>query len=223
MVGGGGESFAELIQNDSLIRERMLSRSCRQHDLRSGTQIPDNPASKYEANRDELRATQYAAENRAAAGIISKELEQEPRDTVEKKICTEDLAIELLAGEHPGEQKKDSQFHRGLKQLSRFESLAERRTDNFMGQGIGEGHTPEVGRWFSIAAASGKTAEASDGMAHSKPGSKRVASGEGGHVVSAQEPPGCDEGCDQAARKNSASLQGIEAEDFAKILPVNVS
>ena len=134
MVGGGGESFAELIQNDSLIRERMLSRSCRQHDLRSGTQIPDNPASKYEANRDELRATQYAAENRAAAGIISKELEQEPRDTVEKKICTEDLAIELLAGEHPGEQKKDAELDRRFKQLSRLKRFVQWSSDESSSQ-----------------------------------------------------------------------------------------
>ena len=96
---------------------RALAGRGSQDDLGGRPQVPDNSAGENKPYRDELGSAQNSAENRAAARVITKEFQEKSRNTVEKKVCPENLAIEFLAFEHPGEKEEDAQLDRRLKQL----------------------------------------------------------------------------------------------------------
>src|SRR5271170_3560469 len=79
----------------------------------------------------------------------------------------------------------------------------------------GESYSPEMSGGLSPAASGGKTANPPNRMAERQAWSKRIASGQGRHVMLADVPGGCGKCPNQSARKNSACLQRIQAENIA--------
>src|ERR1700757_2039587 len=76
---------------------------------------PDDSAEKDENDGNQLRAGHETAEYGAAARIAAQEFEKVPRHAVQDQIGTDDLAIELLALEHPGEHEEVGELHGGFK------------------------------------------------------------------------------------------------------------
>ena len=140
----------------------LLARGRCQNYFRRGSQVPDKPAGEHEADRDELGSAHDSSEHRAAAGIVSKELKKEPRNTIEKKICPKNLAVEFLAFKHPGKDEEDAQFHSGLEQLCGFEGMPQWSSDELLRERIGKCHAPEVVCRFSVAASCRKATESSN-------------------------------------------------------------
>ena len=70
---------------------------------------------------------------------------------------------------------------------------------------------------FSIAAACGETADPTDCVAQGQPRCERIAGRKRRHVVFADVPGGSEQRANQAARKNPARLQRVDAEDLARI------
>src|SRR5690349_20176735 len=88
---------------------------------------------------------------------------------------------------------------------------------------IGKGHTPEVGRRFSVAAPRREATQPPNGMPDGKPGRKGVTRRQGRHLVFTQEPPRYDERGNQPAREHTACLQSIERKNLAQVLAVHVA
>ena len=86
---------------------------------------PNYTAKNHQADRDQLGSAHEAAEYYAAAGIAAQELEEEAGHTVEHEISGEDLAIELLALQHPHQQEKVRQLYRELEKLGGLEGYVQ--------------------------------------------------------------------------------------------------
>lgn len=190
--------------------------------LGHGAKVPDQAASQHQSDGDQLGSAQRTAEDRAPAGVVADELEEETRDTVQEQIRAEDLPLKLLSHQQPAENEEDSQLDSGLKQLCRLECLTEGSAYNFMRQGIGESNAPEVIGRLSVAASGGEAAEPANGVAHGQSRGKGVAGTQGGHFVLAHEPC-CYRKCrDQASREHASCLQGFERENLAEVFAIDV-
>ena len=83
-------------------------------------------------------------------------------------------------------------------------------------------HAPEVVSRFSVAASCCEAAKSSDGVPHSESRRKRVTRGQRGHFVLAEK-PGRDSKCsDEPSGKHAPGLQRGQAEDFARILKIEM-
>src|SRR5262249_56626665 len=114
-------------------------------------------------------------------GIASQEFDEEARDAVKKQISAENLPIEILALEHPGQQQKDSQLDGRLEQLSRLEGLIQGRSYQLLGQRICKRHSPKMVSGPAITAAGGEAAQPANAMADCQSRGKRVARGQRRH------------------------------------------
>ena len=75
-------------------------------------------------------------------------------------------------------------------------------------------HAPPVMGFFPIAASGGEAANAADGVAQGQPRCERVAGSESRHMI-LPDIPGCGyERRQQASGKDSAGLQGVDAENL---------
>ena len=102
---------------------RALAGRGSQDDLGGRPQVPDNSAGEDKPDCDQLRPAHGSSKQGPAAGIVAKEFQEKSRNTVEKKVCPENLAIEFLAFEHPGEKEEDAQLDRRFKQLGGLQSV----------------------------------------------------------------------------------------------------
>ena len=193
--------------------ENSLGRDC----FRSGAEPPDDASGEDQENGDQLGAAHEAAENDAASGVAAEKLQQEAGDAIKDQICGEDLAIELFALDHPGKQEEIGQLDGGLEKLRGLQGATEGRFRNAGCQRIGKSDSPEMIGRFAEAAAGGETADASDGVAESKPGRECIADAERGNLVTMDVPCGGGEGSDEAAGEDAPCLQGVEAEYLARI------
>src|SRR6185369_2115036 len=84
-------------------------------------------------------------------------------------------------------------------------------------QRVRERHSPEMMCFLAEAATCGKTAQTADGVAQGEPRCECIAGRKRRHVVFADVPGGSEQRANQAARKNSARLQRVDAEYLARI------
>ena len=162
-----------------------------------------------------MRAAHDATEDFSASGIVAQEFQKKAGDSVQKKIGPKNLAIELLALEHPHQSKKNRQFSRRFQQLRRFQRLVQRRARPIIRQRIGKRNSPEMMCRFAVAASGGETSYTPDGVTDRQSGSKSVASGERRHVMFPDKPGSGGECADQSSRKNATRLQCADAENFS--------
>ncbi len=85
-------------------------------------------------------------------------------------------------------------------------------------QRIRERHSPEMMGFFPKAATCGETTNSADRVSQRQPRRERVTGRERRHVVFADVPGGREQRANQAARKNSARLQSVNAENLARIV-----
>src|SRR6185312_10545223 len=78
---------------------------------------PHDAAEDDHADGDQLSERHGSAEDRAAAGIITIELEGEARNSVEECVCAEDLAGELFVLPDPEQQREEREFGREFVEL----------------------------------------------------------------------------------------------------------
>src|SRR5579864_6290350 len=93
-----------------------------------GTQPPDQSATEYQADRDQLGSAHRSAEDGAAAGIVAEIFEEESSDAVDEQEGAKDLAVEFPAFQQPHEEEEVCELDGELKELRGFERNAERRS-----------------------------------------------------------------------------------------------
>jgi|SRR5581483_1522369 len=178
-----------------------LSRCGGHGQFRGGAQVPDQAPGENQADGDQLRAGKNAAEDGATAGIVADEFDTEAGDTVEEQICAENLAIKFLSAEHPAQKKEDAELGGGFEELSGFarnQSIHEWRREEIL-----ERDSPPMGCRLAVAAAGGKTAEATDAMPDCQAWCECIAGSKRGHVMLSQKPPGNDERGDEASGEDA--------------------
>ena len=110
-------------QDDNSVRYKSARRR-RQNHFGRRPQVPDDSAGQNQTNGDQLGAAQYSSKYGAAAGIITQKLDKESRDPVQEQIGAENLSVEFLALEHPGQDEEDAKLGGRFKELSWLQRLA---------------------------------------------------------------------------------------------------
>ena len=82
---------------------------------------------------------------------------------------------------------------------------------------IAKHHAPEMMRLFAVAASSGETSHAADGVAQGESRRKSVAGSKSGHVMPAHVPPSGNKRGNQTTGKNASGLQRGNAENLARM------
>src|SRR5580704_3761177 len=136
----------------------LSSSLCCNRARRTAAEPPDHSAHDHQADRDELSARHDAAEYGAAAGIVPQEFQKIASYAIQDEVGCENLSIEALTREQPGQQHEVRKLDGRFKELSRFEGMTERRPHQLVGDWIIERHTPPRGGGLSPAAARGEAA-----------------------------------------------------------------
>src|SRR5215472_11591693 len=189
---------AETLLRITSVLEGSASCCCNRH-FGHGAEVPDQATRQHQPDRDQLGSAQCAAEDRAAAGVVADELEEEARNSVQEEICAEDLPLKFLSHQQPAEDEEDGQLDSGLEQLCRLERLTERSAHNFVRKGIGESDSPEMTCRLAVATSGREAANPANRVAQGKSRSKGVAGTQRRHVVLVHEPCGHGECSDQAS------------------------
>ena len=181
--------------------------------VRTAFDPPDQAAEDHETDSDKLRAAHHAAEHLSAARIAAQEFDEESGNTVEDQVRAEDLAIELLALQHPHEHEEIRQFDCRLKQLRGLQGHVQRSIGDAVSNFTCESHAPPRVSGLSETASGGKTANSPDRMTDRQSGRECVTCRKRRHAVLADVPDRSDQRANQAPRENSPGLQGVQAED----------
>jgi hypothetical protein len=201
----------------------VLSAALRCYRPRDSTfQPPDQPAADDQTNRNQLRSGHHSAEDFASARVTAQEFDEVALDPVEDHETGKYLSIEFLSLEQPHQENEVKELSGGFDQLSRLQSFVEWCAGPTAGQRVGEDHAPEVIGRFAVAASSGEASEASQHVTEGESGSESIAGAQSRHVAPSHVPRCHEKRADQAAGKNAAGLQRVEAEDLAPVAGVCV-